>query len=392
MKNITVQHRCPESNSYRAERVKSLFNVETGAEFFCQAELPTDEPNWSIGVIYGASGTGKTSIGRAIGPLYQPSWPSDAPIVYGICAGQADAFDGVTGALASVGLGTVPSWLRPFHVLSMGEQFRANLARLLCESPALAVVDEFSSVVDRQIAQVGAGAFAKAWRRTSGQAVLLSCHDDILDWVQPDWVFNTNTGELIDHRHTRGSVRRPEIGVEIQTTNQSYWPLFEPHHYLKLPPMVAASNYVAFIDGRPVAHVAFATRPGLVEARSCRLVVMPEWQGAGVGMRFLNHICGLWMGGHNRYNKAMPTLFHTSHPGLSAALRRDKNWTQVSANLYGGNKARSAKALKASALKNGVKKGGGAGFGGHFRAVQGFRYIGPPVAPSAAQCQTNGGV
>ena len=51
-------------------------------------------------------------------------------------------------------------------------------------------------MVDRQIAKVGAGAFSKAWKRSGGQAVLLSCHYDILDWVEPDWVFDTRTGEL----------------------------------------------------------------------------------------------------------------------------------------------------------------------------------------------------
>lgn len=94
-----------------------------------------------------------------------------------------------------------------------------------------------------------------------------------------------------------------------------------------------------------------------------------------VGMRFLNHLCAMWRCGDNRYHKPMPTLFHTSHPGLAAALRRDPKWTQVSANLCGDNKARCIRSLSASAAKNG-KRPAGSGFGGHFRAVQGFRYIG----------------
>lgn len=63
-------------------------------------------------------------------------------------------------------------------------------------------------------------------------------------------------------------------------------------------------------------------------------------QGAGVGMRFLNTICQMWRDGQNRYGKPMPTLFHTSHPGMCAALRRSPLWTQVSARLYGENKAK----------------------------------------------------
>ena len=104
---------------------------------------------------------------------------------------------------------------------------------------------------------------------------------------------------------------------------------------------------------------------------------MPEWQGAGVGMRFLNACCEMWLKGQNRYNLPLRTVFHTSHPGLAAALRRDPKWTQVSAKLYGGNKGRSGESIKKSALAAGKRdRGGQTGYGGHFRAVQGFRYLG----------------
>lgn len=371
---LTIDHRCSDFNSYRAERVKSLFNVETGANFRLEAELDLEGAPWQIGVIVGPSGSGKTSLGRALwGPqaLWAPAWPADAPVIEAIT--PVGSFDDVTAALSSVGLGSVPTWLRPFPVLSNGEQFRANLARLIAEAPAQVVLDEFSSVVDRQIAQIGAGAFAKAWRRTTGQAVLLSCHYDVLDWLQPDWVFDTATGQFL-----RGWVRRrPRIDVQLWQTDWRHWPAFEPHHYLKLPKMIAATNYVATVGGQLVAHVGVSTRAGLKEARACRLVVMPEWQGAGVGLRFLDAVCERWRQGLNRYERPMPTLFHTSHPGLASALRRSSSWTQVSAGLFGSDKARSAASIGASAQRSG-QKSPGAGYGGHFRAVQGFRYIGAP--------------
>ena len=103
---------------------------------------------------------------------------------------------------------------------------------------------------------------------------------------------------------------------------------------------------------------------------------MPEWQGAGVGMRFLNAVSDRWRRGLNRYERPMPVLFHTSHPGLCEAIRRDPKWCQVSAKLYGNNKARSAKSMRKSHKKAGKINGVGAGYGGHFRAVQGFRYMG----------------
>lgn len=364
---IEIAKRTIDADGYRAARVKSLFNVEDGSRFELTAELPIEDADWRVGLVVGPSGSGKTSIGEKIfgSPdfIARPVWPAGVPVVEAI-APEA-SFDAVTGALAAVGLGSVPPWLRPYEALSNGEKFRADLARIVVEAPAKVVVDEFTSVVDRQIARIGALAFAKAWRRTGGQAVLLSCHHDIADWLQPDWVFDTGSGRFTG----RWLRRRPPIELEIVETDWRWWRLFEPHHYLKLPKMIAASCYVGFAGGEPVAHVAVSTRPGLVEARACRLVVMPEWQGAGVGMRFLNAVCAAWRRGQNRYGLPLPTLFHTSHPGLAAALRRDPLWTQVSANLVGGSKLRSIESLRRSGCE------AARGFGGHFRAVQGFRYI-----------------
>jgi hypothetical protein len=94
----------------------------------------------------------------------------------------------------------------------------------------------------------------------------------------------------------------------------------------------------------------------------------------------------MWLKGENRFNKPMPSLFHTSHPGLCEALRRDKKWIQVSANMYGGNRGKSIASIHRSEKTSGGYKRGGkgkngqltgeAGYGGHFRAVQGFRYLG----------------
>ncbi len=294
-----------------------------------------------------------------MGKFYAPRWPSDTPIIDAIS--PSGDFDAVTGALSSVGLGSVPTWLRPYPVLSNGEKFRATLARLVCEAPNTAVVDEFSSVVDRQIAKVGAGAFAKAWRRTGGKVVLLSCHYDILDWVEPDWVFDAASGQF-----NRGLLwRRPHIGVRIYQTNGRFWPLFEPHHYLRLNAPIAATYYVATVNNVPVAHIAISPRPGVTEARACRVVVLPEWQGLGIGMRFLTQLARLWAAGKNRFNKPLPLMITTSHPGLAHALRKDKEWTQITARLHGEPHKVIATA----------KTGAGGVFGGHFRATQSFRYL-----------------
>jgi GNAT superfamily N-acetyltransferase len=374
---IEVHNTCSDFDSYRAARVKSLFNAETGANFDLTADLPIDDEDWSLGLVVGPSGSGKTSIGRMFwggGAVadFDDGWPHDKPIIDAISP-DGD-FDKVTAALSSVGLGSVPTWLRPFNVISNGEKFRANLARVICEAPDRIVIDEFTSVVDRQVAKVGAGAFAKSWRRVANgnkkQCVLLSCHYDIVDWLEPDWVFDIATGKYAG----RGLWRRPTIELEIWRTNWSYWKMFEPHHYLKANNMIAAEVFVATVDGVPVAHCAVSPRPGLVEWRMARIVVMPEWQGAGIGTRFITAICERNINGESRYKKPMATLVNTSHPGLCRYFRGDADWVQVSASMYGGNKVRDRLKIEGRGRKKGYS--GTTGHGGHFRAIQGFRYLG----------------
>lgn len=370
---VNIQRTCPESRSYRAACVKSLFNVDHGNTFSLEADLPLEDFDWKIGLVVGPSGSGKSTLGREpFGPdaFHEGgAWPRNAPIIDAI--GPDKDWQAVTAALSAVGLGSVPAWLKPYRVLSTGEKFRAELARIVIDAPERIVVDEFTSVVDRQIARIGASAFAKAWRKTGGRAVLLSCHYDIIEWLSPDWTYDTGVGAF-----DRRRLQRPAIRLDIHQTGWEYWPIFEPHHYLKLPHMIAAKNYVGFVDGVPVAHLAVSTRPGFKEARACRLVVMPEWQGAGVGVKFLETVCLMWRMGDNPYNKPMPVLFHTSHPGLAPALRHRRGWHQVSSVLHGDNKPRSIRTLKESAARRGKIYSNAAGFGGHFRAVQGFRFLG----------------
>lgn len=193
---IVVERSVEVRHTYTVSRALALFNVSADDtdRFMIEAELPVEDDSWKIGAIVGPSGSGKTTLVEAlvdhgfVDPYADP-WPHDESILDGVGGG----FDTATGALASVGLGTVPSWVRPYRVLSNGERFRADLARTLVQRVPRGVIDEFTSVVDRRVACIGAGAFAKAWRRGEGQIVVVSPHYDILPWLKPDWVLRTST-------------------------------------------------------------------------------------------------------------------------------------------------------------------------------------------------------
>jgi hypothetical protein len=101
---------------------------------------------------------------------------------------------------------------------------------------------------------------------------------------------------------------------------------------------------------------------------------MPEWQGAGVGSKFLNFIGEYCAEGKARCNRRLPLYFHTSHPQLCAYLRHSKKWVQVSAEMFGVNKKKNAESINKKSSKQSSLKS--TGYGGHFRAVQGFKFIG----------------
>lgn len=373
---LEIRHECTNFDSFRANKVKSLFNPEHGHIWQHVADLPIEDFEWKIGLVVGPSGSGKTSIGSRIfgGGIHDlyGGWADDKPIVD--CIAPDKSLNEVTAALSAVGLGDVPSWLRPFKVLSNGEKFRAGLARLVVERPQRAVVDEFTSVIDRQIAKVGAAAFAKTWRKGNGQIVLLSCHYDIIEWLQPDWIYDT-----AEARFSRDCLRqRPTIDLKIYQVSGSAFRHFKPHYYLDLPHPVAAQYFIGVIDNEPVCHLAVTPLFTAKAYRATRLVVMPEWQGIGVGTKFLNAVCQYHLDGNGRCGYKYPVFFHTSHPQLCRALRHSRKWIQTGAMLYGGNKARCAKSISKSRASRGknTKEYSSSGYGGHFRAVQSFKYIG----------------
>lgn len=178
-------------NTFRVSKVEADFDVkpEHSSEHFCGDITIPDK--WNVGVIVGGSGTGKSTIvkelfGDKMVEQYKYTAASvidDMPDV---------GINEITKCFYAVGFGSVPSWLKPYSVLSNGEKMRVDLARALLGNDFV-VFDEFTSVVDRQVAQTASIAVSKAVRRADKKFIAVSCHYDILDWLEPDWVFDTNT-------------------------------------------------------------------------------------------------------------------------------------------------------------------------------------------------------
>ena len=111
-------------------------------------------------------------------------------------------------------------------MLSNGEQFRCDLARALAQCDAtgsLVVFDEFTSVVDRNVARVVSAAASKALRggRIAGRFVAVTCHYDVTEWLQPDWVIDMATSTF-----TRRCLPRPPVELALFRCGRGAWPLF----------------------------------------------------------------------------------------------------------------------------------------------------------------------
>ena len=169
---------CPVGRSFRVEKVKGVFDLDSVSEVRREydVDIPIEEKPWSIGLIVGSSGSGKTTIARECFPDFLFftgfEWAADSML---------DDFpaecsvDEITTACGHVGLSSAPDWLKPFSVLSNGQKMRAELARLfLAERNRPVIYDEFTSVVDRQVAQVSSYAISKFIRRNGQQFVAVS--------------------------------------------------------------------------------------------------------------------------------------------------------------------------------------------------------------------------
>jgi GNAT superfamily N-acetyltransferase len=356
-----VERSAPIHRSPRVLQLEGQFDIDAADKTSrsWSVELPVDEREWSIGAFIGPSGSGKTTLMcELFGPPSTLEWRADRAVVDDFPA-DLGIMD-VTGVLSSVGFSSPPAWLRPFDTLSNGEKFRAEIARVIVESD-LAVVDEFTSVVDRTVAKIGSHAVAKFVRARGKQLVVASCHFDIVDWLQPDWVYDTGAGEF----SWRSLQRRPDVPLEVYRSTTEAWRWFSHHHYLSNKLAPSAQCYVALVDGSPAAFIGVLPVPGIVGMRrASRAVTLPDFQGIGLGNWMIGYVGSLYRAQGFRYTATM------SHPAFIHHLARSSEWRMLRRPSRVGRKGRTSKL-------DGYKESSR-------RFTASFEYVGPAGDPDAA--------
>ncbi|MFH1265282.1 MAG: GNAT family N-acetyltransferase [Planctomycetota bacterium] len=383
MPQVDVTVTCPMFDSFRVQQVGGMFDVpiaERASERF-RLELPELGDDWRTGLIVGPSASGKTTVAREMfgDRLYQcGAWPRDRAVVDSM--GDRPIKE-ITSLFTAVGFSSPPSWIKPYHVLSGGEKFRCDLARALAEervesrasrvqspepgtvdsrlstlnSPlSLVAFDEFTSVVDRNVARIASAAVAKAIRQgiIRCRFVAITCHYDVAEWLQPDWVLDMATSEF-----TRRCLQRPPIELEIFRCGRGAWGMFARHHYLSGSLSKRARCFLATWEGVPVAFCATVSLIGRKNRwRVSRIVTLPDYQGIGIGTSVLEAVAQVHREEGHRVNCT------ASHPAVIAHWRKSPRWKAISVNKTGSASAKG--------FIRGYRGSGG-------RAVVSAEYVGP---------------
>ena len=294
--------------------VAEAFDIQNVAESVTRVSNNLYLPeSWNIGVIYGGSGTGKSTLLRTFGEIKTPTFDPTKPLISNF---DFTTPENAANILSSMGLASVPSWLRPFHTLSNGEQDRARIAWLIgsASNDDVVLIDEFTSVVDRDVAAAMSNSISKYIARTGKRVVLASCHFDIMEWLQPDWIYSPTKGRVEIRDCLR---RRPQIQLEVFRCRYETWSVFKQHHYLTDELNKAAKCYCVTWNDKPVAFIGVLPFPsGWVQNafRVSRLVVLPDFQGLGIGFKLLSYVSALYK------TAGMRMYIKTSNPGLGEKL------------------------------------------------------------------------
>lgn len=175
-----------------------------------------NKSHWNIMLICGKSGSGKSTILKEIGNVKPIEYDYNKAVISQFKGySEEDACDLLNG----VGLSSVPNWLRKPNELSNGERARLDIAKAIYDAKGgVVILDEFTSVVNRAAAKSMSFALQRYARQKDLKIVIASCHFDIIEWLNPNYIFNLN------HKDENGDVELEKMvySDDAEYKNQQY--------------------------------------------------------------------------------------------------------------------------------------------------------------------------
>lgn len=285
-------------NTFRCQKAANSLDIDVKKKSVHELEIKADiDSEFNLGVIVGASGSGKTTLAKQIfgADIFKSPLVDTLPIIDQLPKDLS--YDECANILSGIGLTSVPCWIRPVYTLSNGQKARAEAALMMSQQDSLTVLDEWTSVVDRTVAKVMSHCVQKHARKFKKKVILLSCHYDVLEWLDPDWVIDCNNQTFTDRRllSPDDRKRREQLEFEIKEVDRSTWKYFSKYHYLsaKLPGGIIKC-YGLFNNGNQIGFQCFANYvPKRAEHKqmimhSNRTVIHPDYAGLGLGIHLIN--------------------------------------------------------------------------------------------------------
>ena len=251
--------------------------------------------NWNVGIVYGASGSGKTTLLKKLfgDHVFDIKINDDLPIINQLPENLT--YDECASILNGIGLTSVPCWVRPVKTLSNGQRARAEAALLMTQNKEFVAIDEWTSVVDRTVAKAMSHCIQKFARKFNKKIILLSCHHDIIEWVNPDWLIDCNNQTFnLPLSKDFFFKRREQLKFDIREVNKSTWKYFSKYHYLSDNlPGGSIYTFGLFHNDIQIGFQCFANYVPPVKGKkriyhSNRTVIHPDYSGLGMGITLIN--------------------------------------------------------------------------------------------------------
>ena len=330
MQNFELVLSSPVSKSFRATKAANSLDIDAEKKSIHKFNVKADlQSPFNIGLIVGASGSGKTTLAKHIWgeKCFNILLNNEKPIIEQFP--ETMSYEQCAEILCGVGLTSVPCWIRPAFTLSNGQKARAECALQIANDSEFIIIDEWTSVVDRTVAKVMSHCIQKYARKTNKKIILLSCHYDVIEWINPDWIIDANKQEYSDRRLLCKNYQRAEqLQFNIYETDRRTWPFFSQYHYLS--ERLAGGKQYLFGLWSGVNQIGFLAFSNYVPHRKNtfkkmqlhfnRLVIHPDYCGFGLGIKFLNECA------HIIKKKGYEVLGKFSSQPTYNSLIKDKNW------------------------------------------------------------------
>jgi len=194
MQDYVVELTSEPSHSFRAQKAANSLDINIKEKLKHRLEIKNVDinDNFSIGMIIGASGSGKTTLAKQILNFKDPEIDKSKTLID--LLPEKWTYDQCAELLSGCGLNSVPCWIKPFYCLSNGQQARGMAALEFASKNEneICVIDEWTSVVDRNAAKSMSYGISKYCSKNKRKLVLICCHYDIIEWIQPDWIIDCN--------------------------------------------------------------------------------------------------------------------------------------------------------------------------------------------------------